>query len=90
MLKTVKGRIIANPVWTLNPELKAVILAGRKRATTAAKPLVFQNLGERRIIDYMIENALRVVSPDDLYIVVGHPQANIETNYHYVVQSEQL
>lgn len=79
----------------LLPELKAVILAAGKEAITAdAEPMVLQTLGDRKIIDYVMQNALQVVAPDDLYIVVGYQREKVQTHlgadYHYVVQEEQL
>ncbi len=86
---------MSNVGSALNPELKAVILAAGKEAITAdAKPIVLQPLGDRRIIDYLVENALQLVSPDDLYIVVGYRREEVQVHlgpdYHYVVQEEQL
>ena len=86
---------MSNVGSALNPELKAVILAAGKEAMTAdAKPIVLQPLGDRKIIDYLVENALQLVSPDDLYIVVGYRREEVQVHlgpdYHYVVQEEQL
>lgn len=86
---------MSNVGSALNPELKAVILAAGKEAITAdAKPIVLQPLGDRKIIDYLVENALQLVSPDDLYIVVGYRREEVQVHlgpdYHYVVQEEQL
>ncbi|MCL4488939.1 MAG: sugar phosphate nucleotidyltransferase [Chloroflexi bacterium] len=86
---------MANPEWTLNPELKVVILAGGKGAVAAdVQPMALQNLGNRKLIDCVVENALQVASPNALYIVVGCLQeqvrAHLGANYHYVVQPEQL
>lgn len=80
---------------TRNPKLKAVILAAGKEAISAdAEPMVLQTLGDRSIIDYVVQNGLQLVSPDDLYIVVGYQrekvQAHLGPDYHYVVQEEQL
>ncbi len=76
-------------------ELKAVILAaGKETITGNAQPLVLENLGDRHILDYVIENARQVVSPENLYIVVGYREeelrAHLGVGYHYVVQPEQL
>jgi len=82
--------------------LKAIILAAGTsqaadpstalRASLASFPLL-QPLGERRVIDYVVEKALHFVSPQDLYIVVGHQreemQAHLGPGYQYVVQEEQ-
>ena len=86
---------MSNVGSALNPELKAVILAAGKEAITAdAKPIVLQPLGDRKIIDYLVENALQLVSSDDLYIVVGYRREEVQVHlgpdYHYVVQEEQL
>jgi len=77
------------------PELKAVILAAGKEAITAdAEPILLQTLGDFKIVDYVVQNALQVVSSDNLYIVVGYQrekvQVHLGTEYHYVVQEEQL
>ncbi len=76
-------------------ELKAVVLAGGRDALYENnRPLVLEKLGERRIIDYVMENALQVVPPEDLYVVVGYHDAQVEAHlgadYTYVLQREQL
>ena len=56
-------------------ELKAIILAAGKEAITAdGQPLVLQPLGERSILDCVVQNALQVVPPKDIYVVVGYRQ----------------
>ncbi len=77
------------------PNLKAVILAAGKEAITAdERPMVLQTLGDRKIIDYVIQNALQVVQPEDLYVIVGYQRDLVEKHlgpdYHYVMQEEQL
>jgi phosphomannomutase/choline kinase len=83
-----------NAESTQPPELKAVILAAGKESTRDAKPLLLQSLGEHQIMDYVVQNALQAVSPDDLYLVVGYRREEIEAHfgpsYHYVIQAEQL
>ena len=76
-------------------ELKAVILAAGKESDTAdAKSILLQNLGNRKVIDYVIQNALQLVSPEDLYIVVGRDsdemRAHLGGAYQYITQEEQL
>src|ERR1035437_9127109 len=75
-------------------ELKAVILAGGKEVVQGATPMVLQKLGDRTILDYVLANARQVVSPDDLYVVVGDSQdavrAQLGSEYHYIVQSQPL
>jgi phosphomannomutase/CTP:molybdopterin cytidylyltransferase MocA len=75
-------------------ELKAVVLAGGKEAAKGAAPMVLQKLGERTILEYVLANARQVVSPDDLYVVVGDWQdevrAQLGSAHHYIVQPEAL
>ncbi len=79
---------------TPNPALKAVILAaGQEAFAGGAQPMVLQTLGDRKVLDYVVQNALQIVSPDNLYIVIGREQAEIPAHlgdrYHYVVQEEK-
>jgi len=75
--------------------LKAVILAaGREAIAADAGPMVLQMLGDLGIVDCVVQGALQVVPPDDLYIVVGYQREKVEAHlgpgYRYVVQEEQL
>ncbi len=93
---------MSNPESAPNPKLKAIILAAGKEAITAdAEPMVLQTLGDRKIIDYVVQNGLQLVSPDDIYIVVGYQREEVQAHlggrgegkpcpYRYVVQEEQL
>ena len=75
-------------------ELKAVILAGGKELAPGDRPMVLQKLGDRTILEYVLANARQLVSADDLYVVVGDRQNDVQTQLgnqcHYVVQSEPL
>ncbi|MGB8213365.1 MAG: sugar phosphate nucleotidyltransferase [Anaerolineales bacterium] len=76
-------------------ELKAVILAaGKESAATDVKSILLQPLGNANVIDYVIQNALQLVSPKDLYIVVGREsekmRAHLGNEYQYICQEEQL
>jgi phosphomannomutase/UTP-glucose-1-phosphate uridylyltransferase len=75
-------------------ELKAVILAGGKNPAQEAHPILLQPLGDKKVIDYMVQSALQVVAPRDLYIVVGYQgeevRAHLGLEYTYVTQTEQL
>ncbi len=80
---------------TTRGKLKAVILAAGKQTLPAdAEPIVLQRLRNRRIIDWVVENARQFVSLDDLYIIVGYGrdavQAQLGPDYQYVVQEEPL
>lgn len=67
------------------PRTKAVILAAGQQALTP--------LGDRGVLDCVIENALQTVSADDIYVVVGYRQeevrAHLGAKVHYIVQEEQ-
>ena len=84
------------PKTGTNPhqELKAVILAaGKESDTTDSKSILLQNLGDRKVIDYVIQNALQLVSSENLYIVVGRDSAEMHahlgSDYVYICQEEQ-
>ena len=62
-----------NQATNNHQDLKAVILAaGKESDSTDVRSILLQNLGSRKVIDYVIQNALQLVSPENLYIVVGH------------------
>jgi phosphomannomutase/choline kinase len=78
-----------------DPRLKAVILAAGKEAIADSDlATVLQPLGDRRVIDYVVQNARQLVPPGDLYIVVGHQQEQVREHlgpeYSFVSQTEQL
>jgi bifunctional N-acetylglucosamine-1-phosphate-uridyltransferase/glucosamine-1-phosphate-acetyltransferase GlmU-like protein len=61
--------------------LKAVILAAGKEAITAnGEPLVLQTLGERSILQCVVQNALQVVRAEDIYVVVGYRQDDVRAH----------
>ncbi|MBN2385953.1 MAG: NTP transferase domain-containing protein [Anaerolineales bacterium] len=76
-----------------NTPLKAVILAaGQETSQSNVLPILLQDLAGRKVIDYAVQNALRVVAPADLLIVVGcgenEMKAHLGTGYQYVCQEE--
>ena len=74
--------------------LKAVILAAGKDATTTAEgqSLVLKKLGDHTIVEYVVQNALQVVAPSDIYVVVGYRQQEVRDHlgpkFHYVEQEK--
>jgi phosphomannomutase/choline kinase len=95
MLRTAQAETWDATAAEGNGGLKAVILAAGKEAITAdGEPLVLQTLGERSILQCVVENALRVVPPEDIYVVVGYRQddvyAHLGPKLNYVVQQETL
>ena len=78
-----------------NQELKVVILAaGKESDSTDVQTILLRNLGNRKVIDYVVQNALQLVPPEDLYIVVGcneeEMRAHLGQGYQYICQEEQL
>jgi phosphomannomutase/CTP:molybdopterin cytidylyltransferase MocA len=63
--------------------LKAIVLA-------AGNSILLQQLGERSVLECVVQNALDNVSPEDIYVVVGATQdavrAHLGDRYRYVVQ----
>jgi phosphomannomutase/CTP:molybdopterin cytidylyltransferase MocA len=78
-----------------NQELKVVILAaGKESLSPDGKPILLQDLGNRKVVDYVIQNALQIVSPYDLYTVIGYQQeemrAHLGAGCQFIQQGEQL
>ena len=76
-------------------ELKAVILAaGKESGASDYRSILLQNLGSRKVIDYVIQNALQLVSPANVYIVVSREseemRSHLGSEYQYICQDEPL
>jgi len=76
-------------------ETKVIILAaGRQTLAEDGRPLVLQPLGDRTILDCVVENALGVAGAGDIYVVVGYRQeevrAHLGDKVRYVLQEEPL
>jgi alpha-D-glucose phosphate-specific phosphoglucomutase len=66
-------------------DLKGVILAAGQEAIVedgapadSGGPILLQPLGDLKVVDYVVQNALRVVAPEDLYIVVPSRDSAVE------------
>ena len=75
----------------LQKPLKAVILAaGSKSITEDGLPVLLQDLGGKKIIDYVMENVAQLIGPAETYVIVGYHQdairAHLGPDYHYVTQ----
>jgi len=75
--------------------LKAVILAaGRESCRPEARQVLLQDLGGHKVIDYVVQNAVQLLAPKDIYIIVGCEQekmrAHLGSDYQYILQEEQL
>ena len=76
-------------------ELKVVILAaGKESGAPDARLILLQDLGGRRVVDYVVQNAVQLVPTGDIYIVVGRGQdemrAHLGDAYQFIHQEEQL
>ena len=75
--------------------LKAVILAaGRESCRPEARLVLLQDLGGRKVIDYVVQNAVQHLAPRDIYIIVGYGheemRAHLGRDYQFIFQEEQL
>ncbi len=75
--------------------LKAVVLAGGKDAATPdGRSIMLHLLGDRSILQCVIQNARELVAPEDIYVVVGYRHEDIRAHlgpgYQYVVQDLPL
>ncbi len=77
--------------------VKAIILAaGPSTLSDDDTTLLLHPLSKKAIVDYVVENALHFVEPQDIYIVVGYQYDQLKEHldrvfgqeFHYVVQDE--
>jgi len=76
-------------------QLRAAILAaGNDANSSGGEPLVLKKLGERTVVEHVLQNALQVVPPGDVYVVVGYQQQKVREQlgpkFHYVEQEKAL
>jgi phosphomannomutase/molybdopterin-guanine dinucleotide biosynthesis protein A len=76
------------------PLTLAVLAAGKDAVNAGGTPLVLERLGERSILQCVLDNVQQVVSPAASYIVVGphrdEVQRQLGDGFHYVVQEQPL
>ncbi|SPE39404.1 conserved hypothetical protein [Candidatus Sulfopaludibacter sp. SbA3] len=77
------------------PTHKAVILAAGKDALDGdGRSIMLSPLGERSVLQCVLQNTLELVAPPDITVVVGYRREDVCSHlgpgYHYVVQEEQL
>ena len=86
----------SHPITQGRPGLKAIILAAGKDAITPdGRPLILQPLGDRSILQYVIQNALQLVSLEQISMWLSATgrkivRAHLGEGYHYVIQHEPL
>jgi len=76
-------------------KLRAVILAAGKDTIRAdGRPILLERLGDRSVLECVLQNAVEVVPPESIYIVTGYRREDICGQlggaYHYVVQDKPL
>jgi len=73
--------------------LKVVILAAGTESIARHQLILLQDLGDCKVIDFILRYAQQLVPPQDLYLVVGYCQeeirAHLGPDYQYLLQSEQ-
>ena len=95
MVEMTQIEVLESTTPVVEVGLKAVILAAGKEAITAnGQPLILETLGECRILECVLQNALQAVRAEDIYIVVGDRKEQVQSllgeRYNYVVQQEPL
>jgi bifunctional UDP-N-acetylglucosamine pyrophosphorylase/glucosamine-1-phosphate N-acetyltransferase len=73
---------------------KAVILASGKDALGAdGRSIMLSPLGDRSVLECVLQNVLELVPPQDITVVVGYRRedvcSHLGAGYHYVVQETQ-
>lgn len=86
---------MSNDLESQKTQLKVVVLAAGKDAVTVeGQPLVLKKLGEHAVVEYVVQNALQVVRPEDVHVVVGYCQQEVRNllgpRFHYVDQEKPL
>ncbi|TFG68021.1 MAG: hypothetical protein E4H27_08360, partial [Anaerolineales bacterium] len=62
-------------------QIKGLILAaGRHTIAEDGVPFVLQSLDNKRVIDYVVDRALEIVTPEDLMIVVPDAESRVRTH----------
>lgn len=75
--------------------LKVLVLAAAQGARPGVEyPRALQKLGDKAIIEHVLDLARRFVAPEDIYIIVGYQHEAVESYlgpaYRYVLQQEPL
>lgn len=76
-------------------ELKVVILAaGKESGRPNARLILLQDLAGHKVVDYVVQKAVQLAPPADIYVVVGRGQEEMRLHlgnaYHFIPQEAQL
>lgn len=73
--------------------LRVLILAAGPVHTRTNAPSLLRPLGDKRVIDYVIENALTLTTPEHIAVVIGREdtsmRAHLGERFTYILQEEQ-
>ena len=71
----------------MSETLKAVVLA-------AGNPILLESMGDRSVVQCVVESAREIVPPEDIWVVIGNHsdrvRAQLGGQYHYVVQESPI
>jgi bifunctional UDP-N-acetylglucosamine pyrophosphorylase/glucosamine-1-phosphate N-acetyltransferase len=72
----------------------AILAAGKGTRLKSKRPKVLHCVAGKPLLRHVIDAALRVVAPEDIFVIVGHQaqaveQAMAHTGVHFVLQAEQ-
>lgn len=72
-----------------------IMAAGKGTRLKSQRPKVLHEIGGKPLLAHVIAAASKIVSPADIYVVVGHQAERVEaalasTSVNFVLQSEQL
>ncbi len=72
----------------------AILAAGKGTRLKSKRPKVLHCVAGKPLLQHVIDAALQVVAPEDIFVVVGHQaqaveQAMVHTGVHFVLQAEQ-
>ena len=86
---------MSNAEVIISNKLKIVILAaGKETSSQNASSILLQDLGGRKVVDYVVEHAMRLVKPEEIYIVTGRGQEQMRQHlgeaFQYIQQEEPL
>ncbi len=76
------------------PLRAAILAAGQGTESRYGANLALEELGDRAVIDHVLDLALQFCPREEIYVVVSHPrsplQQHLGPDLHYVVQREPL
>ena len=72
----------------------AILAAGKGTRLKSARPKVLHAIGGKALLAHVIDAALKIVPPNDIFVVVGHGAEAVRaavgsTGVHFVEQGEQ-